>query len=94
MLKIGVCGSDIHVCHGKHPFISYPVVQGHEVYAVVVEMGSLVNDFLPGDIVTIQPQVVCGTCYPCTHGLYNDCNELKVMNFQTTGMIVKLEMHS
>ncbi len=35
--------------------------------------------------VTIQPQVVCGECYPCRHGKYNLCEELKVMGFQTTG---------
>ena len=29
--QIGVCGSDIHVYHGKHPFTKYPVTQGHEV---------------------------------------------------------------
>jgi len=86
MKKIGVCGSDIHVYHGKHPYTSYPVVQGHEVSAEVVEVGSDVTDFKPGDKVTIQPQVVCGTCYPCTHGMYNDCEVLKVMGFQTTGM--------
>ena len=33
--KIGVCGSDIHVFHGKHPFTPYPVVQGHEYSAIV-----------------------------------------------------------
>ncbi|WP_276662940.1 zinc-dependent alcohol dehydrogenase, partial [Syntrophomonas wolfei] len=27
-----------------------------------------------------------GKCYPCTHGMYNDCETLKVMGFQTTGM--------
>lgn len=86
MKRIGVCGSDIHVNHGKHPFTGYPVVQGHEVSAEVVETGSAVKDFKPGDKVTIQPQVVCGQCYPCTHGMYNDCEELKVMGFQTTGM--------
>ena len=86
MKKIGVCGSDIHVYHGKHPYTSYPVVQGHEVSAEVVSVGEGVTAFRPGDRVTIQPQVVCGKCYPCTHGMYNDCEELKVMGFQTTGM--------
>ncbi len=86
MMKIGVCGSDVHVNHGKHPYTSYPVVQGHEVAAEVVEVGSEVTDFSIGDKVTIQPQVVCGKCYPCTHGMYNDCEVLKVMGFQTTGM--------
>jgi len=86
MMRIGVCGSDIHVNHGKHPYTSYPVVQGHEVSAEVVEKGSDVTNVKVGDRVTIQPQVVCGTCYPCTHGMYNDCEVLKVMGFQTTGM--------
>ena len=86
MKRIGVCGSDIYVYHGKHPYTSYPVVQGHEVSAEVVETGSEVTDFKIGDKVTIQPQVVCGKCYPCTHGMYNACEELKVMGFQTTGM--------
>ena len=86
MMRIGVCGSDIHVNHGKHPYTSYPVVQGHEVSAQVVEIGSDVKNIAVGDRVTIQPQVVCGECYPCTHGMYNDCEKLKVMGFQTTGM--------
>lgn len=86
MLRIGVCGSDVHVNHGKHPYTSYPVVQGHEVSCRITEIGEDVNEFEVGDIVTIQPQMVCGKCYPCTHGLYNDCEQLKVMGFQTTGM--------
>lgn len=86
MKRIGVCGSDIHVYHGKHPYTSYPVVQGHEVSAEVVEVGSQVTNVSVGDKVTIQPQVVCGKCYPCTHGRYNVCEELKVMGFQTTGI--------
>ena len=86
MKRIGVCGSDIHVNHGKHPYTSYPVVQGHEVSAQVVEIGSGVTNVRVGDKVTVQPQVVCGQCYPCTHGMYNDCEVLKVMGFQTTGM--------
>lgn len=86
MKRMGICGSDIHVYHGKHPYTSYPVVQGHEVAAKVVEVGSNVKNFKVGDKVTIQPQVVCGECYPCTHGMYNACEELKVMGFQTTGM--------
>lgn len=86
IMRIGVCGSDIHVYHGKHPYTSYPVVQGHEVSGKIVKIGSDVNDFKEGDKVTIQPQVVCGECYSCTHGKYHICDDLKVMGFQTTGM--------
>lgn len=85
MAYVGVCGSDIHVAIGKHPYVDYPLVQGHEVSGRVVQVGAKVTDIAVGDLVTIEPQVFCGTCYPCTHGLYNICNNLKVMGFQTTG---------
>lgn len=83
--RIGICGSDIHVYHGTHPFTSYPVTQGHEVSGEVVELGQDVEGLRIGQKVTIEPQVVCGKCYPCRHGKYNLCEELKVMGFQTTG---------
>lgn len=85
IMKIGICGSDIHVYHGTHPFTSYPVTQGHELSAKVVKMGENVTGFTEGQKVTIEPQVFCGECYPCRHGKYNLCEELKVMGFQTTG---------
>lgn len=83
--RIGVCGSDIHVYHGTHPFTSYPVTQGHEISGEVVALGEGVTGLTIGQKVTIEPQVVCGKCYPCRHGKYNLCEELKVMGFQTTG---------
>ncbi|MGE5482464.1 MAG: zinc-dependent alcohol dehydrogenase [Bacteroidota bacterium] len=85
IIRIGVCGSDIHVYHGKHAFTSYPVVQGHEVSGIVEKVGSRVSSLKPGDKVTIRPQVVCGECYACAHGNYHICDDLKVMGFQTTG---------
>lgn len=85
VMKLGVCGSDIHVYHGTHPFTSYPVTQGHEMSAKVVTCGTGVTGFTEGQKVTIEPQVYCGACYPCLHGKYNLCEELKVMGFQTTG---------
>ncbi len=85
MMRIGVCGSDIHVYHGKHPFTRYPVTQGHEVSGVITKLGERVAGLKVGQKATIEPQVFCGKCYPCTHGKYNLCEELKVMGFQTTG---------
>ena len=83
--NIGICGSDIHVYHGQHPFTKYPVTQGHEVSGEIVEVGSNVKDLKPGMAITIEPQVTCGHCHPCKNGKYNLCEELKVMGFQTTG---------
>lgn len=86
IMKIGICGSDIHVYHGEHPFTKYPVTQGHEVSGQITALGQGVEGLSVGQKVTIQPQVVCGECYPCRHGKYNLCEELKVMGFQTTGV--------
>lgn len=83
--KIGVCGSDIHVYHGTHPYTSYPVTQGHEVSGQIAKLGEYVTGLEVGQKVTIEPQVFCGRCYPCLHGKYNLCENLKVMGFQTTG---------
>lgn len=83
--KIGICGSDIHVYHGTHPYTSYPVTQGHEVSAQIVKLGEYVKDLKVGQKVTLEPQIVCGRCYPCLHGKYNLCEKLKVFGFQTTG---------
>ena len=83
--RIGVCGSDIHVYHGLHPYTSYPVVQGHEVSGIVAEIGKDVTGFQKGDKVVFTPQVTCGTCYPCRYGMEHICDDLKVMGFQTDG---------
>ena len=83
--RIGVCGSDIHVYHGTHPYTEYPIVQGHEVSAVVYRVGSEVMGITPGDVVTFTPQITCGECYPCRVGDYHICDNLKVMGFQTNG---------
>ena len=83
--RIGVCGSDIHVYHGLHPYTAYPVVQGHETSGEVAAVGEGVTAFKVGDRVVPEPQVFCGECWPCTHGLYNICNELKVIGFQQNG---------
>lgn len=83
--RIGVCGSDIHVYHGKHPYTKYPITQGHEVSGCIAALGEGVEGLKVGQKVTIEPQVFCGKCYPCTHGKYNLCESLKVMGFQTTG---------
>ncbi len=81
----GVCGSDVHVWRGEHPFTSYPIIQGHEFAGVVASVGRDVVSPSPGRKVTVEPSIVCGKCYPCRHGKYNICDNLKVMGFQADG---------
>lgn len=84
--RIGVCGSDVHVNHGKHPFTTYPVIQGHEFSAVVEAVGERVNDIVIGSKATAIPQVVCGVCERCLEGNYHICDHLKVKGFQAPGV--------
>ena len=83
--RIGVCGSDVHVQHGKHPFTPYPVVQGHEFSGVIEKVGKGVTRLRAGMAVTATPQEVCGVCPPCRRGDYHICDRLKVRGFQAPG---------
>ncbi len=82
---IGICGTDIHAYYGKHPFISCPIVLGHEATGEVVELGDAVSGFALGDRVVLRPQSVCGECLPCVEGRSNICNSLRVNGCQFTG---------
>ncbi|MGC9455511.1 MAG: zinc-dependent alcohol dehydrogenase [Phycisphaerae bacterium] len=87
---IGVCGSDVHVWHGTHPYTGYPVVQGHEFAGVVEQVGDGVSGIEPGRKVTALPQVVCGKCGPCRRGDWHICESLKVRGFQAPGCAQEL----
>jgi len=83
--RIGVCGSDVHVNHGRHPFTTYPVIQGHEFSGVVEQVGEGAGDIRPGQKVTATPQVTCGECRSCRRGDYHICERLAVQGFQAPG---------
>lgn len=83
--SVGICGSDLHAYHGRHPFIPLPVVPGHEFGGTVAEVGAGVDGFAPGQRVTVEPSLVCGVCHNCAHGRYNICEQLQVIGCQTVG---------
>lgn len=78
-VAVGVCGSDMHAFLGEHPFVHPPIVLGHEVGAVVDEVGPGVGGLQVGQRVTIEPNLVCGRCYNCRNGRYNICERLRVI---------------
>lgn len=71
----GICGTDIHILHGKH-FVKYPVVPGHEFSGEVVEVGNDVTTVRPGDRVTVDPNIVCHSCFFCRRGQVHLCEKL------------------
>ena len=72
----GVCGSDTHAQHGRHPHINLPYAVGHEVVGVVEQVGRDVADLSPGDRVTVEPTLPCWTCKQCRVGRTNLCENL------------------
>lgn len=85
VMKCGICGSDISAYYGKHPYIPFPIVLGHEFSGDIVQVGEGVDNVKAGDRVTVLPHVGCGVCQACEKGHYNLCNDLLVLGCQTTG---------
>ena len=81
----GICGSDIHAYYGKHPFVSLPIITGHEFSGTITSIGEGVEQLKAGDRVTVMPQVFCEDCLNCRAGRYNICSSLKVIGCQTPG---------
>ena len=75
----GICGSEVHAYHGKHPYRVPPVVSGHEFAGDIVEVGRSVRNYKVGDRVTAEPQYGCGECVFCKTGKYNICNNKVVL---------------
>ncbi|MDQ6693173.1 MAG: zinc-binding dehydrogenase [Chloroflexota bacterium] len=72
---VGICGSDLEMYHHQVGFeVRPPVVLGHEFSGTVVEVGSNVKGFAPGDrVVSETAAYVCGVCVQCRTGRYNEC---------------------
>jgi 2-desacetyl-2-hydroxyethyl bacteriochlorophyllide A dehydrogenase len=81
---VGICGTDYHIFEGKHPFLAYPRVMGHEVSGRVLRAGKGVA--LPeGQAVVVNPYIACGTCIACRKGKPNCCVAIKVLGVHTDG---------
>jgi 2-desacetyl-2-hydroxyethyl bacteriochlorophyllide A dehydrogenase len=73
----GVCGSDLHIYHGRVA-IEPGFVIGHEFVGTVVEAGDSVSRVKAGDRVLGCFQTACGTCAPCRRGDYHQCDDGRV----------------
>ena len=72
----GICGTDLHIYdwdEWARATIPVPMVIGHEFVGEIVEVGSNVNDFHPGEVVSGEGHVVCGRCRNCLAGRRHLC---------------------
>jgi D-altritol 5-dehydrogenase len=72
----GICHTDIEILKGNYGSSSFPLVPGHEFAGEVVAVGSEVTSVKCGDRVAVDPNIGCGTCFPCKRGRVNLCERL------------------
>lgn len=89
MVKVGICASDVQVYHGKHKYVSFPLVQGHEGVGIVEKVGKQVIHVKHGDLAVVQPHLSCGECYACRKGRHNVCESLRGMGIRADGMFTE-----
>ena len=76
--RTGICGTDLHIYKWDawaQRTIPVPMVVGHEFVGEIVEVGSNVNDFRKGQIVSGEGHVVCGRCRNCLAGRRHLCSD-------------------
>jgi threonine 3-dehydrogenase len=88
VLRTGICGTDVHIYNWDawaQRTIPVPMVVGHEFVGRIVEVGSNVHDFHPGDIVSGEGHVVCGRCRNCLAGRRHLCKDTKGVGVNRSG---------
>ncbi len=81
--RCGICGSDLHWYHGGLP--TPHVCPGHEISAVVAEVGAGVSGLTPGDRVAVEGFRTCGTCPACRSSDYELCRNIGMLGITVPG---------
>jgi threonine dehydrogenase-like Zn-dependent dehydrogenase len=81
----GICGSDLHVYHGRETGLDHGTVMGHEFTGVVEETGSAVRKFKKGAKVLSPFTTSCGECFYCLIGLTCRCEKGNLFGWVQNG---------
>lgn len=84
ILAAGLCGTDYHIFAGKHPYLNYPRVIGHELAGRVAVAAP---GWARGVAVVINPYLSCGSCRACLRGKPNCCTRIEVLGVHRDGGI-------
>src|ERR1700740_2949245 len=89
----GICGTDVHIFEWDEwaqKTIKVPMAIGHEFVGEIVAVGSNVNDFFPGDVVSGEGHVVCGRCRNCLAGRRHLCVSTQGVGVNRPGAFAEL----
>lgn len=87
---VGFCGSDINTFMGRNTMALNPVIPGHEIGAVIEEVGQDVPEGLkPGMVVTCNPYTNCNKCASCRNGRVNACRHNETLGVQRNGAMME-----
>ncbi len=81
----GICGSDLHMWHGRVPVRKTPMVLGHEIAGLIVECGVGTAPWSVGDRVIVRAASGCGSCARCLGDEDNLCPDQTVLGMDTDG---------
>lgn len=85
---VGFCGSDLNTYLGRNPMVKLPVIPGHEVGAVIEDIGPEVPaGLVKGMSVTLNPYTNCGKCASCRNGRVNACEHNETLGVQRNGVM-------
>lgn len=88
LAHVGFCGSDLSTWRGMNPMVKMPVVPGHEVGAVIEELGEGCPETLKvGMNVTVNPYTNCCRCASCRNGRVNACEHNETLGVQRWGVM-------
>jgi 2-desacetyl-2-hydroxyethyl bacteriochlorophyllide A dehydrogenase len=79
----GVCGSDLHIYHGRVA-MEEGFILGHEYVGTVVDVGDDVTSVAPGDRVCGCYGTACGECFFCRRGDFHKCDKARVFGHGKT----------
>ena len=83
ILACGICGTDRHVYKGEYPSTK-PVILGHE-FGGVIDTPAVGSKFSKGDLVSVDPNIVCGVCVDCKAGRTAFCPTLTALGINING---------
>ncbi|MCJ7468632.1 MAG: zinc-binding alcohol dehydrogenase family protein [Maribacter sp.] len=85
ILKVGICGTDLHAYRGNQAFFTYPRILGHELATKVLEIDDNPQGIRSGDRVVVMPYISCKKCVACRKGKTNCCTNIKVLGVHVDG---------